>query len=276
MAGGDAGISPGMSRGEAGAVPEASTPSTEGGFAHEAGGGSPGTPTTLMLGLSMMNLMVNGQSRSAALYVPAGATSTAPLVIALHGDGDIDTNFIATSGLRTLADTQAFVLLAPQGITRDVTVQGQTVPQVDWDAYNSVATGNIDLPFLEQLRAQLQGTRQVDPNKSFVFGYSQGGYMAFLYGLTDATVLSCAGVIAASSPYGGGANDPIIAGATRKIAVAMQIGTLDPAFGAAQTTQATLQADGFPLQFAAINGAGHVPIPGDISMPLNYCLGQSL
>ena len=69
------------------------------------------------------------------LYVPASATSTAALVIALHGDGDTDTNFIATSGLQALADTDGFVLVAPQGMTRDVTVGGQTVPQVDWDAY---------------------------------------------------------------------------------------------------------------------------------------------
>ena len=256
-------------------VDSGATGTTDGSAGADADSGG-GGPTTLTPGTSMINLNVAGHSRTAVLYVPANATSTAPLVIALHGDGDTDTNFIATSGLQTLADTDGFVLVAPQGITRDITVGGQTVPQVDWDAYNSVASGNIDLPLLEQLRTQLQATNQVNPKRTFVFGYSQGGYMSFLYGMTDAPVLSCAGVLAASSPYGGASNDPLIAGATRKIAVAMQIGTLDSAYSAAQTTDATLMAQGFPVQFNAISGAGHVPIPGDISVPLGYCLGQSL
>ncbi len=163
------------------------------------------------------------------------------------------------------------------GITRNVAVDGQTVPQVDWDAHNSAANGNIDLPLLEQLRTRLQATHQVDVNRSFVLGYSQGGYMSFLYGMSYASVLSCAGVLAASSPcYSVGSEDPLIAGAARKIAVAMQKGTLDYAYDAAKATDATLQAQGFPVQFDAVSGAGHVPIPGDISVPLDYCLGQSL
>ncbi len=240
--------------------------------APDAGGA--GVPTTLTLGSSTLSLDVAGTARTAVLYVPTGASSTAPLVIALHGDGDTDANFVATSGLQPLADMLGFVLVAPQGITRTLTVDGQTIPDVDWDAYDSVAQGNIDLPFLEQLRTQLQG--QVDAARTFVLGYSQGGYMAFLYGLSDATVLSCAAVLAASSPFGGAPGDPLITGAARKIPVSMQIGTEDSAFSAAQQTSATLMAAGFPVQFNAIAGAGHVPIPGDIATPLSYCLGQTL
>ena len=238
--------------------------------------GSSTAPTTLVPGTSSINLSIAGKSRSAVLYVPKSATSTAALVIALHGDGDTDTNFLATSGLQPLADKDGFVIAAPQGITRDVTVQSMTVPQVDWDAYNSVANGNIDLPLLEALRTQLQATQQIDAQKTFVFGYSQGGYMAFLYGMTDSPVLSCSGVLAASSPYGGGAGDPLITGATRKIAVAMQIGTQDSAYSAAEATEATLKSNGFPTQFTPVPNAGHVPIPGDISVPLGFCLGQTL
>ena len=235
-----------------------------------------GVPTTLTPGSTTLTLTVASEKRSAILYVPAGATSTAAFAIALHGDGDTDTNFLATSGLKALADTDHVVLVVPQGITRDVVVGNQTVPSVDWDAYNSAADGNIDLPFLEGLRTLVQNTHQVDDSRTFVIGYSQGGYMAFLYGLDDATVLSCTAVLAASSPYGGSASDPVIAGATRKLPVDLQIGTNDSAYSAAMTTSATLMADGFPVQFAAIAGAGHVPIPGDIGAPFAYCLDKSL
>jgi hypothetical protein len=183
----------------------------------------------------------------------------------------------STISMNVAGKARTAVLYVPTNATTTSELVGmQTVPQVDWDAYNSAAGGNIDLPFLEQLRTQTQATGQVDAKKSFVFGYSQGGYMSFLYGMTDSTVLSCAGVLAASSPYGGGSGDPLIANAARKIPVALQIGTNDSAYGAAMTTQATLMSKGFPVQYNAINGAGHVPIPGDISVPLEYCRGQSL
>lgn len=227
-----------------------------------------------MPGASTLNLMVNGQARTAVLYVPTTATNASPLVLAMHGNGDTAPNFLATSGLKALADKDSLVLAIPQGIQRDVMFMGQTVPQVAWDAYNT--TGNIDTALVDMLRTQLQATKQVNVKKTFVFGYSQGGYFSFMLGMTEATSLSCTGVLAAASPYGGGANDSLITGAARKIPVAMQIGTLDYGYNAAQATQATLMSKGFPLQFNAIQGANHVPIPGDIGVPLAYCLGQSL
>jgi predicted esterase len=210
-----------------------------------------GGPSTLTPGESTVDMTVAGQARTAILYVPAAASSKSQFAIALHGDGDTDTNFLATSGLKPLADADGTVLVLPQGITRDVVVQlgggmTQTVPGVDWDAYNSAANGNIDLPFLDQLRTQVVGTGQVDPDHVFVFGYSQGGYLAFEYGMVTSPLLACAAVLAASSPYGGGSGDPLILGAVRKIPVVLQIGTEDGAFSAAQDTESTLESDGFP------------------------------
>ncbi len=248
----------------------------------EAGGPEDGGhPTTLTPGQSTINTTVAGTARTAILYVPASATSTSQLAIALHGNGDTDSNFLATSGLKPLADADGTVLIVPQGIPRDVVVQlgggmTETVPDVDWDAYNSAANGNIDLPFLDQLRTQTVATGQVDAHHVFVFGYSQGGYMSFEYGMVTSTALSCSAVLAASSPYGGGSGDPLILGAARKIPVVLQIGTLDSAYGAAQTTESTLMSDGFPTELNAISGAGHVPIPGSVSVPWDYCRAEVL
>lgn len=237
-----------------------------------------GAPTTLTPGQSTINLTIGGRARTAILYVPTIATTTSQLTIALHGNGDTDSNFLATSGLKALADHDGTVLVVPQGITRNVvvTLLNQTIPGIDWDAYNSAADGNIDLPFLDQLRNQIVATHQVDANHVFVFGYSQGGYLSFEYGMVTGTSLSCAAVLAASSPFGGGSNDPLIAGAARKLAVVLQIGTNDSAYAATQATEATLLGDGFPSQLDPIQGAGHVPIPGDVSVPWNYCRGQVL
>ena len=255
------------------------TDASSGGDGHPGDGGhDDGAVTTLTPGQSTINVTVAGHARTAVLYVPASATTTSQLALALHGNGDTDTNFLATSGIKALADADGTVLVVPQGITRDVVVPAvnQTIPGIDWDAYNSVADGNIDLPFLDELRTQIVATNQVDAHHVFVFGYSQGGYMSFEYGMVTGTALASAAVFAASSPFGGGTNDPQIVGAARKLAVILQIGTNDSAFAAAQTTEATLQGDGFPTQLDAIQGAGHVPIPGDVSVPWAYCRAESL
>jgi len=232
-------------------------------------------PIMLTPGQSTINITVAGHPRTAILYVPSMATTASQFVIALHGNGDTAANFLATSGLKPLADADGTVLVVPQGLTRDVVVGNQTLQGIDWDAYNSAANGNIDLPFLDQLRTQIVGTNQVDSHHVFVFGYSQGGYLSFEYGMIAGASLACSAVLAASSPYGGASNDPLITGAARKLAVVLQIGTLDSAYTAAQTTEATLQAMSFPTQLNAIPNVGHVPIPGDVKLPWMFCRGQS-
>ncbi len=235
-----------------------------------------GAISTLTPGQTTINVTAAGTARTAILYVPANATTSSQLAIALHGNGDTDTNFLATSGLKALADQDGTVMVIPQGIPRDVTVMGQTLSGIDWDAYNSAASGNIDLPFLDALRTQIVATHQVDAQHVFVFGYSQGGYLSFEYGMVTGNALSCAAVLAASSPFGGAANDPLISGAQRKLAVVLQIGTNDGAYAQTQTTEATLMSDGFPTELESIQGAGHVPIPGDVSVPWGYCRGMAL
>jgi polyhydroxybutyrate depolymerase len=234
-------------------------------------------PLMLTPGQTMINVTVAGHARTAILYVPASVTSSSQFAIALHGNGDTAANFLATSGLKPLADADGTVLVVPQGLTRDVFVVSvnQTIPGIDWDGYNSAADGNIDLPLLDQLRMQVVGTSSVDSHHVFVFGYSQGGYLAFEYGMVAGMSLACSAVLAASSPFGGGSTDPLITGAARKLAVVLQIGTLDSAYGAAQTTETTLQAMSFPTELDAIAGAGHVPIPGNVAVPWAYCRGQS-
>lgn len=237
-----------------------------------------GAPSTLTPGQSTINLTVAGRARTAILYMPANASATSQLALVLHGNGDTAGNFLATSGLRALADQDGTVLVVPQGLRRDVLVAlaGQTIPQIDWDGYNTAAQGNLDVPLLDALRTQLVATHQVDARHVFVLGYSQGGYLAFAYGMFTGGSLACSAVLAAASGFGGGGNDPLITGAVRQLPVVLQIGTADSAFATAQTTASTLQARGFPTQLAPVNGAGHVPIPGDVGVPWRYCRSKSL
>lgn len=247
---------------DAAGIVDAGTEPVDGAAADK--GGAPLTP-----GTSTIDLTVAGKMRTAILYVPAAAgAGPLPLVIALHGNGDTNTNFVAATRLTARADAAPFVLVAPQGIPQQLL--GTTL---SWDAYHSVAEGNIDEPLFDALRARLVESSSIDEKRVFVFGYSQGGYMSFRYGMDTAAALSCAGVLAAAAPT----SDPqLVTGAARKIAVALQIGTLDFAIDAARATRATLISHGNPLNYNEIAGAGHVPIPGDLQIPLDFCLAQRL
>ena len=163
------------------------------------------------------------------------------------------------------------MLAAPQGITQDISVFGQMVNGVDWDPYRNVADGNIDLPLLDAIFADLGASSSVDATKLVVFGYSQGGYMSFRYGMDTSATMSCTGLIGAADPLG----PQLTAAAPRKIPVALQIGTNDGALSQAQATKADLEGKGFPLDYHEIQGAGHVPVAGGVTVPLTYCLGQS-
>ena len=230
--------------------------------------------TALKPGKTTITVKAAGKDRAVIVVVPTTIdTAKAPLVIALHGNGDTNSGFITqTTTLGALAESKGFVLAAPQGITQTVMVQGQTVPNVDWDPYRSVAEGNIDLPLLDAIRTQLVASTSIDTKKLVVFGYSQGGYMSFRYGMDTSATLACMGLIGAANPLG----PQLTAAAVRKIPVALQIGTLDGAIGQARSTKADLDAKGFPLDYHEIAGAGHVPVAGGVTVPLTYCLGQSL
>ncbi len=251
-----------------------------------SGGGDGGSKTdgapvgsgSLTPGTSTLTIDAGGRSRSVLLHVPSQVTGhMIPLVIALHGDGDTSANFVTgTTALQAKSDADGFVLAAPQGITRDVTVGSQTVPSVDWDPYND-PPNNIDLPLLDAIRSQLVASGSIDTKNISVYGYSQGGYMSFRYGMEAAASLSCAAVLAAGDPFGG-SRPTLVTGAARKIPVSLQVGSNDTT-GAVSTADAAhteLVNNGNPVQYNVIDGAGHVPVPGDFSVPLDYCRGQSL
>ncbi|MEO7109171.1 MAG: hypothetical protein ABI183_01930 [Polyangiaceae bacterium] len=231
---------------------------------------------SLTPGTTTLTITAASQSRSVLLHVPAGVTGhELPLVIALHGDGDTNSNFVTgTTQLQSKSDSEDFVLAAPQGITRNVQVGANTVPNVDWDPYND-PPNNIDLPLLDAIRTQLVATGSIDTKNISVYGYSQGGFMSFRYGMVASASLSCAAVLAAGDPYGGG-NPTEVTDAARKIPVSIQIGTADSLLSTAQAAKTLLMNNGNPLDYHEITGAGHVPVPGDFSEPLDYCRGQSL
>jgi polyhydroxybutyrate depolymerase len=92
-----------------------------------------------------------------------------PLVLALHGGGGSGRQFRRSSGLLEAALSSGFVIVFPDGASRN------------WnDGRNAPASSTADDDrFLTALIAELVRTKVADPKNLFVTGISNGGLMAF-------------------------------------------------------------------------------------------------
>lgn len=250
-----------------------SSSSSSGGNTGSGSTGSSGTPGAgaLRAGDDVWTLDVAGRSRSVRVHVPPAITGQAlPVVIALHGNGDVAANFEATSGLKTRADESSFVLLTPDGIPRDVTVGSNTAPNVPWDAYN-LYENNWDLQLMIALRQRVLATGSIAASKVSVYGFSQGGYMAYRVAAALSSEFSCAAVLSAADPSG----YPVPF--TRLIPISLMIGTNDYGIAQARATEQALTAAGHEHEYVEIEGLGHALAPAPRRFePLDYCLGKSL
>jgi len=229
---------------------------------------------TLLPGRSTIQLSVAGATRNVLLVVPDQVLNNqCPLVIALHGNGDTAANFVASIGLDIAAAARGVILAVPQGITQTILYGGQTLTDVDWDAYQTEAEGNMDLPLLDAIYTYLLGTSSVSLGRIYVFGYSQGGYLAFRQAMEDSTSLAAAVVVSAANPLPGSS---LVADAVRKIPIALTIGTSDYAISLARQTNTELTTAGFEVRYEEITGAGHTPFPGNAATLLGWLLERSL
>lgn len=113
----------------------------------------------------------------ALLRLPEGlqAGERVPLVLALHGFGVSSNLLIAKAGLNQVADQKKFAYLAPEG-ARD------SLGRPFWNAGKSCC--DLDhraLDDVKRLRELLDASLtnpSIDPNRVFVVGYSNGGFMA--------------------------------------------------------------------------------------------------
>jgi polyhydroxybutyrate depolymerase len=135
-------------------------------------------------------------------FVPARAEGAAklPFVLVLHGLGGSGAEIVEALGLAAFASARQFLFVAPDG-TLDA--QGRRF----WNA-NEVCCnfGGIDVNDVERLSALIEyGTAKLnaDPERVFVVGYSNGGFMAHRLACEQATRVRAIVSIAATGPGAG-------------------------------------------------------------------------
>lgn len=118
-------------------------------------------------------MTINGLQRDFLLYVPEVYTGTTavPLVINMHGYGSNASEQNLYGNFKNLADVDNFLVVHPNGTLDNTNTRY-------WNAFlNAGAVDDVD--FISQLIDSLSLSYNIDPNKVFATGMSNGGFMSY-------------------------------------------------------------------------------------------------
>jgi polyhydroxybutyrate depolymerase len=146
-------------------------------------------------------LSVDGRDRYYRVHLPPGydGSTPYPLVLVLHGGGGHATNVEKMSGMSELADREGFIAVYPNG-TGLLRYRLLTWNAVDNCCGYAHEHDVNDVAFFRALIEQLQQDYNIDPNRIFVTGISNGGMMAYRLGC------EMADTFAAIAPVAGAMN----------------------------------------------------------------------
>ncbi len=138
-------------------------------------------------------ITVEGLERSYIIHLPKNFDKTKPaaLVIALHGGGGKAEGMNKLTGLNDVSDKYGFVVVYPDGIKKQ------------WnDGRNDFHLNeNIDdVKFISVLIDTLKALYNIDSNRIYVTGISNGGIMSFRLACELSNKVAAAAPVAASMP----------------------------------------------------------------------------
>lgn len=165
-------------------------------------------------------LTIAGERRGYVLHVPEGHSPSrpAPLVISLHGAGLWGAAQRDISGWNAVADREGFIVAYPSGAG-----WGRASPRV-WhvDPDRGMAR---DVAFIAQLVDTLSARYNVDRDRVYVNGLSNGGGMTFVLSCVLADRIAAAGVVSSAITMRRTACPPL---EQRAVPVIAFHGTADP------------------------------------------------
>jgi len=144
-----------------------------------------------------LNVRVTGFRRSYLIHIPKSydPAKPTPLVVVLHGAFDTAKKMERQTGLSDLADREGFIAVYPNGITLFGWLQ-------HWNARyccgKAMKAGIDDLGFVAGVIEQAQANLNVDPNRIYMVGYSNGGMLAYLFASEKPETLAAVAIMAST------------------------------------------------------------------------------
>ncbi|MGI8416138.1 MAG: alpha/beta hydrolase family esterase [Nakamurella sp.] len=140
-------------------------------------------------------------ARSYSLYVPAKAAVTrpVPLLIVLHGGGGNGAHFEQVSGFDQVADGAGIIVAYPNAVRAPA---GQVAAWNSGDCCGFAARTKIDdVGFIKGLIGALSSRYKIDPRRTYVAGYSNGGMLAYRIACQLAGTVAAIGVQSATLEF---------------------------------------------------------------------------
>jgi polyhydroxybutyrate depolymerase len=136
----------------------------------------------------------DGEMREYKLYIPDiyDGSEPAPLVFNLHGYGSNNLEQEVYGDFRPIADTAHFIIVHPMGLTDDV---GST----HWNCFGTSSVD--DVGFLSALIDTIYAAYNIDGNRIYSTGMSNGGFMSYkLACLLSGRIAAIASVTGSMTP----------------------------------------------------------------------------
>ena len=123
-------------------------------------------------------ILYNDVEREYILYVPESydGNSKLPLMLNFHGGSGNASGQLYTSDMRSLADTEKFILVYPQGL--------YDVWNVSLSSDSESKNNTDDIKFIEMLINQIASTYSVDTTRVYATGFSNGAGMSYTLACT--------------------------------------------------------------------------------------------
>lgn len=139
-------------------------------------------------GKNKFTTVVDGDTREYWVHVPSGYDSTAktPVVFMLHGTSGNGEKFYDGSGWKELGEEENFISVFPSSWRYRIYVPGDgvktttkwnTPPDADF-SFMPGETPRNDIKFLKKVILELRAKFNVDTNRIYLNGFSNGGQMA--------------------------------------------------------------------------------------------------
>jgi polyhydroxybutyrate depolymerase len=133
--------------------------------------------------------------RPVSLYVPSGydGQTNIPLVLLLHGYGSEGAQHEAYLQFQPLAESRRFFYCYPNGTVDFARQRFWTAADAACDFWN---TGVDDADYLRTLIEEIGRRFGVDPKRVFLFGHSNGGWLAYRMACQSADLIAGIGSLA--------------------------------------------------------------------------------
>ncbi len=139
-----------------------------------------------------LSLVVDGISREYLLYIPSSydGKNKLPILFNFHGFGGTATDHMNTADMRTLANTEKFILVYPQGSL----IGGYSHWNASPSGGDNKSSAN-DTGFFEAMLTAISSAYKVDSTRVYACGYSNGGFFSYFLAGNNSNLVAAVGSV---------------------------------------------------------------------------------